>query len=240
MTTVKCLRTLVVLAPFAVGGVAAQHRPFMSAEQGGSKATVMILDNDVTLRLESKMGVRTISIDKGWTRVVNLRFSPDASRLAIVSETDTRLVTVADVAGPSVLARHKVADAAIAPDGRAVIFERALQPGQEKGIVALLPVNDAGSDAATSDIRGNNVGVRVSPFIWTDPEVVVFLDRAGTEVRAFAFQLDASGRIQNRGQKAVALQDPANVEISRIPSAGLTLRLQPTAAGAARIELRMW
>jgi hypothetical protein len=231
----------------------------MSTEHSGSKATVMIIDVNATLRLESPGGqARVIDLGGGWKSVSNVRFSPNASRVAIVADAATPQVLLVDVPSAHVIATYPITTAVVSPDGRAVILEHS-----SRG-VALVPLNtpDDSSVARASNFNIHTDGrssVRQSDFHWTDPEVVAFIELVGTEARVVALQVDPDGRIQKRGEKALSVADyvdttlikggvtPATAmaaaRITRIPSAGLTLRLEfpPNPALRRRTaDVRLW
>jgi len=252
---------LVLAAHFTAAGAAApppQDRTLMSTEHAGSKATVMIIEGSATLRLEAPgSAARTIEMGHDWQRVSNVRFSPTAARLAIVSDADTLRVLLVDVAAGRVLATYPVTTGTVSPDGRAVIVEDASHR------VALVPLN-APDDPSIGNLNAFYIHpqgdhVLQSDFYWTDPEVVAFIAFVGTEARVVALQVDAAGRIQKRGDTplpvgelldAAAVKDGrlptaalAGVEITRVPSAGLTLRLQFPADPALRsrtTDVRLW
>jgi hypothetical protein len=230
----------------------------MSAEHAGTKATVMIIEGAATLRLEtSGSPARTITLGNDWKRVSNVRFSPNASRLAIVADAATPRVSLVDVPAARVLATYPVTAAAISPDGRAVIVEDASRR------VSLLPLS-APDDPSIAQLEGFHIHpqagrVRQSPFQWTDPEVVAFIELAGADARIVALQVDSTGKIQKRGDTPLPLREIADaaalangrppasaisrVEIQRVPSAGLTLRLQFPADPAFRVrttDVRVW
>jgi hypothetical protein len=156
-----------------------------------------------------------------------------------------------------VLATYPVTTGTISPDGRAVIVEDASHR------VALVPLN-APDDPAIGNLNAFYIhpqGDRVlqSDFHWTDPEVVAFIEFVGTEAHVVALQVDSTGRIQKRGDTPVPVRElidaaavkdgrapadvMAGVEIARVPSAGLTLRLQFPAHPALRTrtaDVRLW
>lgn len=260
MSLRACLCAL--LAVFTAAGATApsssQDRTLMSAEHAGSKATVMIIEGSATLRLEAPGSpARTMALGDDWQRVSNVRFSPTAARLAIVADAATLRVLLVDVPAGRVLATYPVTTGTVSPDGRAVIVEDASHR------VALVPLDapDAPSIGSLNAFyihpRGDHV--LQSDFYWTDPEVVAFIEFVGAEARVVGLQVDAAGRIQKRGDTALpvgelvdagAVKDGrppaaalAGVEITRVPSAGLTLRLQFPASPALRsrrADVRLW
>ena len=252
---------LVLAAHFAASAGATprpQDRTLMSAEHAGAKSTVMIIEGSATLRLEaSGSSARTIPLGNDWKRVSNVRFSPSATRLAIVADAATPRVLLVDVPAGRVLATYPVTAGTVSPDGRAVVVEDASRR------VALVPLN-APDDPSIGNLNAFYIHpqgdhVRQSDFYWTDPEVVAFIEFVGTEARVVALQVDSAGRIQKRGDTplpvrelvdAAAVKDGrppagalAGVEITRVPSAGLTLRLQFPANPALRTrttDVRVW
>ncbi len=227
---------------------ASQIRSLMSTEHSTAKATVMILDHGATVRVESPGGVREIALGSDLKKVSNVRFSQNGSRLAIVAQAGGPQLSIVDVQGARVVATYPIASAAVSPDGRAVVVEHQREnQSQDKPRFSLIPLNAPDGppppEPAMFELHAD-VGIhsRHSEFQWTDPEVVAFIGVAGTEARVFAFQVDQAGRIQKRGGKALALGDfvdtaslkpgvspltaLAGAEITRVPSAGLTLRLQ--------------
>ncbi len=258
-----------VLAPLVTASVLgltllpaaqAQNRTLMSAEHAGAKATVMIIDGAATLRLESAGSApRTISLGADWKRVSNVRFSPNGSRLAIVADAATPQLALVDVPTARVLATYATIAAAVAPDGRAVIVEhRPDVSSPTKTPMSLIPLNAAG-DALLADDKGYPVSIRQSDFVWTDPEVVAFIRMTDGSIRVVALQVGQPGLVEKHQEKLLPVSefaDPAavkdapslaraikGVEITRVPSAGLILRLQfPANQGVVRrtVDVRMW
>lgn len=220
----------------------------MSTEHSNAKATVMILDGSATLRIESSGAARVIPLGSDWKKVSNIRFSPNGSRIAIIAHAATPQLSIVDVQGARVIVGYPIASAAVSPDGRAVVFEHLREnQSQDKSRFSLVPLNAPDDPPLPQPVMfelhtEGGIHSRHSEFQWTDPEVVAFIGVAGTEARVFAFQVDQTGRIQKRGGKALpvgdlvdaaslkaGVQPPialAGAEITRVPSAGLTLRLQ--------------
>lgn len=254
------VRSALVLA-FALGLCSgtvamAQDRVLMSSEHSGAKATLMIIDGDATLRLESPgAAARVIPFGTGWKGVSLVRFSPTGARIAIIGESATAQVSIVDVPSAQIVATYPIVAAAVSPDGRAVILEH-LRNAQTSSTAkfSLVPLTAPAFDILTDD-RGY---VRQTDFQWTDPEVVAFIESVGNEARLVALQVDASGRVQKRAEKSLPLDELvdtslvkdgvpakalAGAEISRTPSAGLTLRLAFPAHPALRrrtADLRVW
>lgn len=233
-----------------------QDRVLVSTEHSGSKATVMIIDGDATLRLESAgAAARVVPLGNDWKGVSLVRFSPSGSRIAIIGNAATAHVSIVDVPSARIVATYPIAAAAVSPDGRAVILEH-LRNAQapSKARFSLVPLTGPAVDIHTDDRNS----VRQSDFQWTDPEVVAFIELVGNEARVVALQVDTSGRVQKRAEKSLPVNEwvdtalvkdgapakaIAGAEISRIPSAGLTVRLEFPANPALRrrtAEVRLW
>ena len=164
-----------------------------------------------------------------------------------------------DVPTARVLATYATIAAAVAPDGRAVIVEhRPDVSSPTKTPLSLIPLNAAG-DALLADDKGYPVSIRQSDFVWTDPEVVAFLRMTDGSIRVVALQVGQPGLVEKHQEKLLPVSefaDPAaakdapslaraikGVEITRVPSAGLILRLQfPANQGVVRrtVDVRMW
>ena len=257
--------TGIVFLLLGMVGVSAQGNAFTSTQHMNSKATVMLLDGKTTLRLEAPNAApRLIPLSGDWKQVTMMRFSQDASRLAIIGRGAASQAAIVDVASGSTLVTFPVSAAVVSPDARALIVERAgnVQPGPSR--FSLIPL--AGpegllrSSSDSLDIHTDGrAAARLSDFVWLDPEVVAFVELTGSEARVVALQVDPSGKIQKRAEKAIPaqvfvdtafLKDRAaaarafsGVEITRIPSSGLTLRvnLAPGASVKTRAtELQMW
>ena len=240
-----------------IGSVAmAQQRVLMSSEHSNTKATLMIIDGDATLRLESPgAAARVIPLGTDWQGVSLVRFAPGGARVAIIGEGATAQVSIVDVPSAQVVATYPIAAAAVSPDGRAVILEH-FRNSQAAGAArfSLVPLTAPAFDIHTDD----RSYVRQTDFQWTDPEVVAFIESVGTEAQLVALQVDTSGRVQKRAEKSLPLNELidtslvkdgvpakalAGAEISRIPSAGLTVRLEFPAHPALRrrtADVRVW
>ena len=239
----------------------------MSAEHiAGTKATVMILDGVATLHLAATgEAARLIDLGSGWIAVTCVRFSPDASRLAIVARAALPQLWIVDVPGERVLATHSNVEAAVSPDGRAVMLEYLREQRTDAQLkFALVGLGTPGDpvvhDPAILKLLASRGSLsRQSAFQWTDPEVVAFVAVAGNEASVVAFQADTTGRIQKQGMKPLLAEDYVNAsklepgalaakvlsgaKITRVPSAGLTLRLQFPPHDALRLrasDVRVW
>ena len=216
----------------------------------------MIIDGDATLRLESPgAAARVMPLGTDWKGVSLVRFSPSGARVAIIGKAATAQVSIVDVPSAQIVATYPVAAAAVSPDGRAVILEHLRNaPASGSARFSLVPLTAPAFDIHTD---GRSY-VRQTDFQWTDPEVVAFIESVGNEARLVALQVDASGRVQKRAEKNLPLnelvdtslvkdgvpaQALAGADISRIPSAGLTLRLEFPAHPALRrrtADVRVW
>ena len=234
----------------------AQDRVLMSSEHSNTKATLMIIDGEATLRLESPgAAARVMPLGTDWKGVSLVRFSPTGARIAIIGEGATAHVSIVDVPSAQIVATYPIVAAAVSPDGRAVILEHPrIAPASGSARFSLVPLTAPAFDIHTDD----RSYVRQTDFQWTDPEVVVFIESVGTEARLVALQVDGSGRVQKRAEKSLPLSELvdtslieggvpakalAGAEISRIPSAGLTVRIEFPAHPALRrrtADVRVW
>ena len=250
----------------------AQEKAFVSTEHMKSRATIMLIDGKTTLRLEApNAAARLVPLSGDWKHVSMLRFSSDASRLAMVglaAPTPQAAVmpqaAIIDVSTGRAIATYPIGAAAVSPDARALIIEHGGK-GQSAGAVrfSLIPLNAPENLLAPSstalDVQLESPAARVSDFVWVDPEVVTFISAGAAGPGVVALQVDSSGKVQKRAEKplpaatfadAAILKDRAalskaltDVEITRIPSSGLTLRvnLAPGPVVKTRAtELQMW
>ena len=254
------LLTILSASPQGYASVSTQHM--------NSKATVMLIDGKTTLRLEAPNApARLVPLAEGWTEVSMLRFSGDATRLAMIGRGGRPQAAIVDVPTGRTVVTYSISAAAISPDARALIIEhadKAQAPTARMSRFSLIPLNapeNLLSPASTTlDIHTDGRTVtRQSDFVWVDPEVVTFVEFSGSEARVVALQVDPSGKIQKRGEKplpADLFTDPSilkdraafgraisGIEITRRPTSGLTLHvnLPPGPAVKTRTtELQIW